>query len=166
MPSQPRLAAALSTIRCFYLNTLLSVKIATFLATRFRLAAGLLASGLALLSACSYTRIVPSPCATPVVVSYQTDVLPILKQNCYRCHDAAHYQGPTSAGTRGVLNMENFAQLQSNSLPASGRNGVSNIVGNIRHDPGFVAMPFDGGKLNDCDIAIIESWARAGAPNN
>lgn len=127
---------------------------------------GLLASGLVLLSACSYSYIAPSSCNTPVVVSYQTHVLPILKQNCYRCHDAAHYQGPSSAGTRGALNMEDFAQLQSNSLPANGRNGVSYIVGNIRHDAGFVAMPFDGGKLNDCDIAIIEAWSKAGAPNN
>lgn len=142
------------------------MNISTFLATHFRVAAGLLASALALLSACSYTYVAPSPCATPVVVSYQTHVLPILKQNCYRCHDAAHFAGPSSAGSLGTLNMENFAQLQSYSLPAGGRNGVAYIVGNVRHDAGFIAMPFDGGKLSACDIAIIEAWSKAGAPNN
>jgi hypothetical protein len=142
------------------------VKIATFLATHLRITAGLLASGLALLSACSYDYVKPVTCATPVVVSYQTDVLPILKQNCYRCHDAAHFAGPSSRGSLGNLNMESFPDLQFNSLPANGRNGVANIVGNVRHDAGFVAMPFDGGKLSDCDIAIIEAWSKAGAPNN
>ena len=142
------------------------MKISTFLAPHFRVTAGLLASGLALLSACSYDYVKPVVCTTPAVVSYQTDVLPILKQNCYRCHDAAHFAGPSSRGSLGNLNMESFADLQFNSLPANGRNGVANIVGNVRHDAGFVAMPFDGGKLSDCDIAIIEAWSKAGAPNN
>lgn len=144
------------------------MKISTFLPTHFRTTAGLLASGLVLLSACSYTNgyVAPSPCATPVVVSYQTDVLPILKQNCYKCHDAAHYAGPSSTGSLGTLNMENFAQLQFYSLPGNGQNGKATIVGNVRHDAGFIPMPFDGGKLSVCDIAIIEAWAKAGAPSN
>jgi hypothetical protein len=29
-----------------------------------------------------------------------------------------------------------------------------------------VPMPYDGGKLNDCQIATIKAWADAGALDN
>ena len=117
-----------------------------------------------LLGACSYTNgyETPTPCNLPTTVSYQTHVLPILTQNCYSCHGAKTYQ----LSTAGTFNMEDFTQVQFYSNPANGRNNVSYMVGNIRHDAGFVAMPYSGGKLSDCDIATIKAWVDAGALNN
>ena len=116
------------------------------------------------LAACSYTNSADTltPCNLPQTVSYQVDVLPILKQQCYRCHSADKYKS-LSANT---LNMEDFATLKYYATPANGRDNVSYLVGNIRHDAGFVAMPNDGGKLSDCEIATIKAWVDAGALNN
>ncbi len=116
------------------------------------------------LSACSYTNSADdlTPCNLPATVSYQVDVLPILKQQCYRCHRADKYKVLTS----NTLNMEDFGSLKYYATPANGRNNVSYLVGNIRHDAGFNPMPDDGGKLSDCDIALIKAWVDAGAPNN
>ena len=98
----------------------------------------------------------------PAVVSYKADVLPILQQNCYRCHNAANYQ----ILTKNTFNMEVFTKVQYYASPANGINGTSFLVGNIRHDSGFVPMPYDGGKLNDCQIATIKAWVDAGALDN
>jgi hypothetical protein len=38
--------------------------------------------------------------------------------------------------------MKNFAQLQCYSLPGNGQNGKATIVGNVRHEADFIAMPF------------------------
>jgi hypothetical protein len=116
------------------------------------------------LSACSYTNSADTltPCNLPQTVSYQVDVLPILKQQCYRCHSADKYKSLSS----NTLNMEDFTTLKYYATPANGRDNVSYLVGNIRHDPGFVAMPNDGGKLSDCEIATIKAWVDAGALNN
>ena len=116
------------------------------------------------LSACSYTNSADTitPCDLPLTVSYQANVLPILKQQCYRCHSADKYKVLTS----NTLNMEDFAALKYYATPANGRNNVSYLVGNIRHDEGFVKMPYDGGKLSDCESATIKAWVDAGALSN
>jgi hypothetical protein len=117
-----------------------------------------------LLSACSYTNSADTltPCNLPQTVSYQVDVLPILKQQCYRCHSADKYKVLSSS----TLNMEDFSSLKYYATPANGRNNISYLVGNIRHDSGFIPMPYDGGKLSDCEIATIQAWVDAGALSN
>ena len=102
----------------------------------------------------------------PATVSYQVDVLPIFQEDCFRCHDAAHYQLPAPAGSSGAMNMESFSSISKWTSSKTGINNVSYLVGCIRHDPGFIAMPYDGGKLEVCEIAIIKAWVDAGAPNN
>ena len=145
------------------------MKISTHLARGPLVKSGLLLSLLTLVAACSYTNAndLPQPvpvCNLPATISYQNDVLPILKQNCYSCHDAASYRDSPPNGSGGALNMENFSQLQAYSLAANGHNGTSVLVGSIRHDPSFVGMPFGQAKIDRCDIAILEAWSAAGAP--
>lgn len=113
-----------------------------------------------LLSACSYTNgYDPTPCTLPSTVSYQTDVWPILKQNCRdACHNA------TYTGSHGNFDMDEFSQVYL--YATTGLGGTSYIVGNIRHDAGFVPMPYSGGKLTDCQIATIKAWVEAGALKN
>ncbi|MDJ0363636.1 hypothetical protein QMK33_00610 [Hymenobacter sp. H14-R3] len=145
------------------------MKIPTFRAT-WR-ASGLLVAmaGLALATGCSYTNGYTEPvtCTTvPATVSYKLDVLPIFKAECFRCHDAAHYQLPAPQGSSGAMNMESFSSISTWTSPKTGINGVSYMVGCIRHDAGFIAMPYDGGKLDACEIATIKAWVDAGAQNN
>lgn len=140
------------------------MKPATLLPTRWGL--GLAVATLGLLGACSYTQEVPPTvtCASlPVTLSYQTDVLPILKQNCYRCHNAQNYKSLALS----ALNMEDFNDLKSWSTPANGINGESYLIGNVSHSPGFKPMPYDGvGNLDACQIAVLKAWVNAGTPNN
>lgn len=123
---------------------------------------------MSLLAACSYTKeTIPEPAcpSLPTVVSYQQDVLPILKARCYRCHSAANYNNASPNGSGGVLNMESFAALQTWTQPTG--NGVSYLVGSIRQLPGYNPMPYDGKDGPDaCQIATIKAWVDAGAPSN
>ncbi|TFZ68522.1 hypothetical protein E4631_00155 [Hymenobacter sp. UV11] len=144
------------------------MKLSTFLPFSQCFLLGLVLAGTMLLSACSYTTIEPDACTTTyTAVSYKTDVVPVFKANCYRCHDAAHYQLPsTGGGSSGAMNMESFASVSTWTSSSTGRGGVSYMVGCIRQDGGFIAMPFDGGKLSPCDIALIKAWVDAGAKND
>lgn len=142
------------------------MKLSTFLPLGLSPLLGLILASAGLLSACSYTQLaepVTSCPSLPTTISYKNNVLPILRNDCYRCHNAQSYK--TSA--LGALNMEDFNDLKYWSTPANGMNGQSWLVGNMRHDPGFKPMPYDGvGGPDACDIALIKAWVDAGAPNN
>jgi hypothetical protein len=146
------------------------VKVFTLLPSHLRL--GVILSGIVLLGACSYTHeSIPEPTcpSVPKLVSYQDDVLPILKDDCYRCHSAANYNNPYDPsnpnGSNGALNMESFAALKTWTQTAGG--AESYIVGSIKHLPGYNKMPYDGTPGPEpCEIAIIKAWVDAGAPNN
>ena len=83
--------------------------------------------------------------------SYSSDILPLIRANCYRCHDAAN--------NFGGVTLEGYDQLRS--FAESG-----DLLGAIKHQSGFSPMPKDAGKLDDCIIERIESWVNDGAPNN
>jgi len=74
------------------------------------------------------------------------DIDKIMTTNCTGgCHSGARPSGnidlTTEAGTRAqVLN--------------------GKLVPSVEHFPGVIAMPEGGGKLTDCDIARIRTWAR------
>lgn len=91
-----------------------------------------------------------SGCDT-TVFSYAAAVAPILQTNCNGCHSGSS----ASAGIRLEQHNEALAQVQNGKL-----------MGSIQHKAGFKAMPYGGGKLNDCEIRIIEKWVEDGAPNN
>ncbi len=84
-------------------------------------------------------------------MKYSADIVPILQANCYRCHGNGNINGGVTLDSyTGVVTQAN--------------NG--NLVGAITHAPGYTPMPFDGGKLSDCDIAKIKAWINLGTPNN
>ncbi|WP_151085893.1 hypothetical protein [Hymenobacter baengnokdamensis] len=143
------------------------MKLFTLRANTLRLF-GVVAAFAGLLSACSYTRIAPEGCTTTYKdVSYAKDVVPIFKSNCYRCHDAAHYQIPFPNGASSAMNMESFSSVSAWTSPTTGIGGVSYMVGCIRHDSGFNPMPYDGnGQLDACQVALIKTWVDEGAKNN
>jgi WD40 repeat protein len=96
-------------------------------------------------------------------VSYQRDVLPILRENCLGCHQPA--------AKRGDYLMTDFASLLS-----GGESGQAAIVPNqadqshllteITPHDGVAEMPKSGKPLTDSQIDIIRRWINEGAIND
>jgi len=94
----------------------------------------------------------PVPCDT-TMVTYSLTVTPIIAQHCLSldCHGG---------------------NAEISGIPLDGYDNVKSTVDNerllgaIRHEVSFSAMPKNAGKLPDCNIAQIEIWVANGAPNN
>ena len=87
-------------------------------------------------------------------ITYAGTIVPILEANCYTCHDKNN--APYFAD--GIV-LEGYASLKKQ---------VDNkkLVGALRHQPGFAAMPRSLPQLPECTIQEIEAWVKAGAPDN
>jgi len=85
-------------------------------------------------------------------VSYQNDVLPIIETYCYPCHSMNN-----KAFSNGIV-LEGFDNLKAWGLSTY-------LLGDIRHDPGFIGMPYGKPKLSDCSINMITAWINQGFPN-
>ena len=84
-------------------------------------------------------------------MSYSGNVLPILEDNCYSCHDQASNQGGVTL--EGYINLKVYVD-----------NGK--LLGVIKHEPGFPEMPQNSPQLGGCQIAKIEAWINQGALEN
>jgi mono/diheme cytochrome c family protein len=98
------------------------------------------------------TSQVPGCTATPPsTISYKKDVFPIIKQNCLTCHDATNHYG-------GIV-IETYEQIALSGTSGELYNSIM-ISSN-----GKAYMP-KGGRLMDCEIALIKAWVDQGAKNN
>ena len=89
-------------------------------------------------------------CATQDV-RYTATVLPLLQNNCFGCHNAgANFGGVTLEGYDRLIQYVNNGEL----------------LGVIRHTPGFSPMPQGAAQLPECDIEKIAVWIDQGAPQN
>jgi len=104
------------------------------------------------ISSCTSEHLTPV-CDT-LKMSYSQNVVPILKYNCYTCHSVGN-----SVGSVGIL-LDNYDSLKKYA------NQGGYLVGNITHEPGFVAMPYMKPKLDACSINQIVAWVNQGAPDN
>ena len=114
---------------------------------------GIIVSALVWVSACSKDsedEFATQQCNT-ANMKYSTDILPIITNNCYGCHDI-------NTATNGIV-LEGYAKLKVQV-------DNDNLVGVISHANGYPAMPYNAPKLSDCDINKIKSWVQSGAPNN
>lgn len=129
----------------------------SFAATLASTAVLLLAQGLQPVAASSSAD--PAP-ASPEF--YTTKVVPIFKENCYRCHAGMFHRGGLNMGNReGLLKGGHHGPALVPGDPAN-----SLLVRLMRHegpanDP--KPMPPKKPKLSDADIAIVEQWVKAGA---
>ena len=85
-------------------------------------------------------------------VSFASDVIPILSNNCYGCHSNAN-----APDFGNGLSLEDYADVTTMS---------ARIIGAINHDNGFVPMPQGSQKLDSCKIGKIEAWVNQGSLNN
>ncbi len=115
----------------------------------------LLILSLFFLSSCFYDNeqdlfLLDTECDTSEV-TYSEDVLDILKAKCYRCHGDGNFEGGISLDGYSLVKI--FAD-----------NGF--LLGTIKHESGFSAMPPNVPKIPDCDIEKIEKWIEEGALEN
>ncbi|MCB2221011.1 MAG: hypothetical protein KQI35_11495 [Bacteroidetes bacterium] len=83
-----------------------------------------------------------TPCDSSFV-TYPGLVYPILQENCITCHSQ-----PVPAAGLDFNNYENVAFIAQ-----SGQ-----LLGAIKHLPGYTPMPENGPPLTDCEIGIIQKW--------
>jgi len=83
--------------------------------------------------------------------SYSAHIVPILQNNCYVCH--------SQAANLGNVTLEGYSNLKT--YVNSGK-----LLGAIKHQQGFQAMPQGQPQLADCSIAQIEAWITDGALDN
>ncbi|MCB0806298.1 MAG: hypothetical protein KDC05_10905 [Bacteroidales bacterium] len=76
-------------------------------------------------------------------VTYPGTVLPILETYCLSCHS-----GPTPSGALDFTDYNDLAFVAE-----SGQ-----LLGALKHQEGFVAMPQGMPKLSQCEIDLVEIW--------
>lgn len=84
-------------------------------------------------------------------VRYGQQVRGILGSNCVACHNLNQ--------ANGMVRLDDYTNVKARVADGS-------LLGSIKHEAGFVAMPPSGSKLSNCDIAILQAWINRGAPNN
>ena len=92
----------------------------------------------------------PSSCDTSGVTYSQT-IAPIMNSSCNGCH--------SSSSPSGGIILDTYNAVKQNV-----DNGK--LMGSVRWESGYSAMPQGGNKLDDCTIRKMETWVNAGAPNN
>src|SRR6187402_947793 len=85
----------------------------------------------------------PPDACDSVNVTYSGTILPILRDNCYRCH----------AGSQTVAPFHLDAYADASLVALSGH-----MVGALTHSPGFSPMPKNAAQLSDCTIGKIRKW--------
>lgn len=84
-------------------------------------------------------------------VSYSMQIVPILQDNCYACH-----QGP---GASSGVDFSTYGAFKG--WAESGY-----VAGNITGAPGYKPMPYGLPPLSSCQINTILAWIHQGTLNN
>lgn len=93
--------------------------------------------------------------AEPAAPDFTTQVLPVLEQNCFKCH------GPEQQ--KSGLRLDSLATIFVKSALVPGDVESSRLVQAIRYDNPDIKMPPDG-KLPDEAIKTLEAWVAEGTP--
>lgn len=88
---------------------------------------------------------------TKDTISFRDHIAPLVSQRCMPCHSAARMEG-------GII-LENYSEISG--LASSGV-----LMGVIKHDPGFAAMPKNEPKIPECEIRAFQVWVDQGTLNN
>ena len=84
-------------------------------------------------------------------LSFSEDIAPIISLNCSSCHSGASPDG-------------NLLLTDYSSIFEASVNG--NLLDAINWQGSVLAMPYQGNKLSDCNISMIQVWVNNGAPEN
>ena len=93
-------------------------------------------------------------CSVPcdaTATSFKVNIQPLFKTYCYGCHQANDQQGNVS--------MEDYEHILEYVRDGS-------LLGSMKHERDYDAMPLYLDKMTDCQIALVENWITEGALNN
>lgn len=113
------------------------------------------------LTACTYDK---AEVVEPIIFngSYIADIKPIIETNCYSCHSST----ATDPERPGYAFLDDFDELKRYALkPSTVNPELTTLQARLRHVE-FPGMPFKKDPLPESEIQLIESWIKAGAPNN
>jgi hypothetical protein len=82
-------------------------------------------------------------------ITYSASVAPVFAGYCNSCH--------SGSAPSGGIKTDSYSSVVAN---------ITRIRGAINHEPGFLAMPQNGGSLSGCDLTKIDIWIRQGMLNN
>lgn len=122
--------------------------------------------GAALVSLGLAVSLVPSALGAIEPISFQRQVLPIIKNNCLACHRPGG-EGYEASG----LSMESYEDLMKGTrygpiiVPGSAFTSNFNVLIEGRADPS-IQMPFHGTRLRPLLLRILHQWVDEGAENN
>lgn len=85
-------------------------------------------------------------------VSYSNQVVPILVNNCYQCHQGA--------GASSGVDFSSYGAFKGWA------GSTSYVIGDLTGAPGYTPMPYGMPRLSDCDINTILAWIHQGTSNN
>ena len=104
-------------------------------------------------------------CATSRPVGYQSDVYPLLKHKCFRCHTPPNGEGFLKTG----LNMQTYESLMAGTyygeviIPGDSRRSILNKLVEGRAGKAML-MPHDSNSsLTDAEIETLRLWVEQGA---
>jgi len=105
-------------------------------------------------------------CSKEKSVSFSQDIHPILKENCFPCHQAGGV-GEVASG----LNVESYDSLMQGTklgpVIQPGQSYASTLQVLVEHNAGDeINMPKGGVKLAQEKIETIGNWIDQGAKNN
>ena len=95
-----------------------------------------------------------SPCDTSGVISFSSDVIPIMVNSC-GANNSCHQSGISDSD----IPLDNFISILEVADDGS-------LLGSILRESGYDEMPKGGGILNACSIQKIQAWINRGTPNN
>jgi hypothetical protein len=97
----------------------------------------------------------------PPAVDYQRDVLPLLQNHCYKCHDGKKKESAYQIDARSTA-----LRGGESGKPAivPGNSGKSELIRRISLTEGVEAMPAGKEKLTAEQIKLLRAWVDAGAP--
>lgn len=84
-------------------------------------------------------------------VTFSLTISPLIQSNCQGCHSG----GSPASG----ISLTNYNQIQQQAL-------LGKLYGVVNHSPGFIPMPYNQPKLDQCKIDQIRIWVEDSAPNN
>lgn len=100
----------------------------------------------------------PAVAAEPAAVDFGREVLPILRERCFRCHEG---QEP-KAGVRLDLRSELLGKQKGEALVVLGKSAESRLLKAVRGTDPDLRMPPEGPALKAAEIATLARWIDAG----
>ena len=101
----------------------------------------------------------PKPVAAEAAVDFVRDVQPIFAKHCHQCHGADEQE----SGLRLDVRDKALAGGDGGEVILPKNSGESELFARITEEDDDLAMPPDGKRLSDKEVAVVKDWIDQGA---